>query len=76
MNFTGVEPSGSTHGAAGRGPRWPDSLGLFAGAGIVCLVIAVIGAVAGPTWWAVIGLALAAVGGGASWWLRCRPMSR
>ena len=60
----------------GRGPRWPDSLGLFAGAGIVCLVIAVIGAVAGAAWWAVIGLALAGVGDGAFWWLRCRPISR
>jgi hypothetical protein len=60
----------------GRGPRWPASLGLFAGAGIVCLVIAVIGAVAGAAWWAVIGLALSGVGGGAFWWLRCRPISR
>jgi hypothetical protein len=57
-----------------RGPRWPQSLGLFAGAGTVCLVIAIIGAVAGPAWWAVIGLALAGVGGGAFWWLRCRPI--
>jgi hypothetical protein len=39
-------------------------------------VIAVIGAVAGPAWWAVIGLALAGVGGGAFWWLRCRPIIR
>jgi hypothetical protein len=39
-------------------------------------VIAVIGAVAGAAWWAVIGLALAGVAGGAFWWLRCRPISR
>jgi hypothetical protein len=60
----------------GRAPRWPDSLGLFAGAGAVCVVIAVIGAVAGAASWAVIGLALVGVGCGAFWWLRCRPTSR
>jgi hypothetical protein len=60
----------------GRGPRWPDSLGLFAGVGAVCCVIAVIGAVPGPAWWAVVGLGLAGVGGGAFWWPRCRPITR
>jgi hypothetical protein len=60
----------------GRGPRWPHSLGLFAGVGTVCLVIALIGAVAGAAWWAVIGVALAGVGGGAFWWLRCRAITR
>jgi hypothetical protein len=60
----------------GRGPRWPECLGLVAGAGAVCVVIAVIGAVAGPAWWAVIGLMLAGAGGGAFWWLRCRPIRR
>jgi hypothetical protein len=53
----------------GCGLRRPDSLGLFAGAGTVCLVIALIGAVAGAAWWAVIGLpgsAVAQSGGGAA----------
>jgi hypothetical protein len=58
----------------GRGRRWPHSLGLLAGLGAVCLVIALLGAVAGPALWGVSGLALAAVGSGAFWWLRCRPI--
>lgn len=58
----------------GRGPRWPHSLGLLAGAGVVCLVIAAIGAAGSQPQWAAVGIALACVGGGAFWWLRCRPI--
>ena len=62
-----------------RGPRWPSDLGLLAGAGVVCLVIALINAIIGdlsPTVWAVVGLGLIAIGGGAFWWLRCRVAVR
>jgi hypothetical protein len=59
-----------------RGPRWPHSLGLLAGAGTGCLMLAVIAAVAGPAWWAVIGVALAGASVGAFCGLRCRPIIR
>src|SRR3990172_4781582 len=63
----------------GRGPRWPAGLGLLAGAGAVCLLIAVISAISGdvaPTIWAVVGLALSGTSSFAFWFLRCRPEER
>jgi hypothetical protein len=36
----------------GRGPRWPASLGALAGAGVVGVVVGLIGAVAGSGVWA------------------------
>jgi hypothetical protein len=62
-----------------RAPGWPADLGLLAGAGTVCLVIAVINAISGdlsPTIWASIGVVLVAISSGAFWWLRCRSAAR
>jgi len=59
-----------------RGSVWPAQVGLIAGAGAVCLVIALISAAAGdisPTWWIVSGLGLIASSSIAFWWMRCRP---
>jgi hypothetical protein len=59
-----------------RGPGWPADLGLLAGAGLVCLVIAMINVISGslsPTIWAIVGAALTVGSCGAFWWLRCRP---
>lgn len=59
-----------------RGPGWPADLGLLAGAGIVCLVIALINVISGslsPTVWATVGATLALGSSGVFWWLRCRP---
>jgi len=58
-----------------RGPRWPASVGLIAGAGVVCLVIAPIGA-GGAAVWAAVGLGLVVLASAAFWWLRCRPSAR
>lgn len=58
----------------GRGPRWPASMGVLAGAGLVGIVIGLIGAVATPGLWAVTGAALALFSGVTFWWLRCRPV--
>ena len=44
------------------------------GAGIVGMVIGVIGAVAEPGIWAASGLSLITLSVGAFWWLRCRPV--
>jgi hypothetical protein len=57
----------------GRGPRWPAGLGAVAGAGLVGIVIGVIGAVVDPLAWAVSGATLLALSAAAFWWLRCRP---
>jgi hypothetical protein len=57
----------------GRGPRWPASLGAFAGAGLVGIIIGIIGAVASPGLWGAAGGALVALSGAIFWWLRCRP---
>ncbi len=62
-----------------RGAAWPDTLGLIAGAGLVCLLIAAINGISGdlsPTIWATVGLALLAGSSGSYWWLRCRPAIR
>jgi hypothetical protein len=62
----------------GRGPRWPSSLGLVAGAGAVCLVIGTISAISGdvtPTVWFGVGVALTSSACWAFWFLRCRPAS-
>ena len=58
------------------GPTWPADLGLPAGIGAACLVLAVIIAAnddLSPTIWASAGLALTAAPTGLFWWLRCRP---
>jgi hypothetical protein len=60
----------------GRGPRWPASLGLLAGAGLVCLVIAAIDALGGAATWAAVGVVLVAVCSASFWALRCRPLPR
>ena len=57
----------------GRGPRWPASLGALAGAGVVGVVVGLIGAVAGSAVWAASGASLVALGSAAFWWLRCHP---
>jgi hypothetical protein len=62
-----------------KGPRWPADLGLIAGAGLVCLLIAAINAIShdlSPTVWAIVGLGLTAIGSGLFWWIRCSPRSR
>jgi hypothetical protein len=57
----------------GRGPRWPAGLGALAGAGVVGVVIGLIGAVARPSIWSLAGVSLIAVSASVFWWLRCRP---
>jgi len=60
-----------------REPAWPAPLGLAAGAGAVCLVIASINAISGelsPTIWASVGTVLIAGPTFLFWWLRCRPV--
>jgi hypothetical protein len=64
---------------ARRGQGWPEGLGLIAGAGIVCVVIALINAISGdlsPTIWALVGAALVGTSTAGFWWLRCRPAVR
>ncbi len=59
-----------------KGPAWPADLGLLAGVGAVCLVIATINAVSGdlsPTVWLTVGISLVGSSAGLFWWLRCRP---
>ena len=56
----------------GRGPRWPAGLGALAGAGVVGVVIGLIGAVAAPGIWAACGISLIVLSAGTFWWLRCR----
>jgi hypothetical protein len=63
---------------AARGPRWPAQLGLGAGAGLSCLIVAAaIAAEREPSTgiWALVGGALVAGSALAFWWLRCRPGS-
>jgi hypothetical protein len=63
---------------AARGPRWPAPLGLIAGLGLACLVIAYFTAAEhdpAAVGWALAGAALAASPALAFWWLRCRPAS-
>lgn len=55
-----------------RAPGWPADLGIPAGIGATCLLIAVIGPFA-PTIWALVGSVLVVTGAGTFWWLRCRP---
>lgn len=59
----------------GRGPRGPAVIGALAGAGLVGIVIGVIGAVATPGLWTAAGVTLAVLSGVTFWWLRCRPVS-
>ena len=61
-----------------RGPRWPADLGLLAGVGAVCLLVAAINAVGDgldPAPWLAIGAALSIPSTFMFWWLRCRPLS-
>lgn len=58
-----------------RGQRWPASLGLLAGAGVVCLVIAAIDSVGGWAIWAAVGLGLVGFGSTAYWVRRGRPIA-
>ena len=58
----------------GRGPRWPAGVGALAGAGLVGIIIGVIGAIASPGLWAAAGATLTALSGATFWWLRCRPL--
>jgi hypothetical protein len=53
----------------------PADLGLLAGVGIVCLLVAPLG-VDAPAVWAAIGGALAVPSTFAFWWLRCRRTPR
>jgi hypothetical protein len=62
-----------------RGPVWPADLGLLAGIGSVCLVVAAINAASGdlsPTVWLLVGFALIGLSSSLFWWLRCRPVRR
>lgn len=62
-----------------RGPVWPADLGLLAGIGSVCLVVAAINAATGdlsPTVWLLVGIALIGLSSSVFWWLRCRPARR
>jgi hypothetical protein len=57
------------------GPAWPADLGVPAGAGMACLVFALIDAISGdlsPTIWALVGVALVGASSFSFWWLRCR----
>lgn len=56
----------------GRGPRWPAGLGALAGAGVVGVVIGLIGAIAAPGIWAASGISLIILSASTFWWLRCR----
>jgi hypothetical protein len=59
-----------------RGPPWPADVGLVAGVGVACVVIAFLLAADGsssPVALATAGAALAVAASGAFWWLRCRP---
>jgi hypothetical protein len=59
-----------------RGPGWPADLGLLAGFGLTCLVIAGLAAGArglDPIWWAIAGAVLTSSSTATFWWLRCRP---
>jgi hypothetical protein len=62
---------------ATRGPRWPADLGLLAGAGAVCLLVAALNVDGGltPAPWAAAGAALAVPPTFLFWWLRCRPVA-
>ena len=58
------------------GPTWPADLGVLAGVGATCLLVAALAAAGGgrsPNVWALVGLALTAGSAGGFWWLRCRP---
>jgi hypothetical protein len=58
-----------------QGPAWPAQLGVLAGIGTTCFLIALISAVDGgvsPIFWALAGVAATALGAGSFWWLRCR----
>jgi hypothetical protein len=57
----------------GLGPRWPASLGALAGAGVVGVVVGLVGAIAGSAFWAASGASLVAFAGTAFWWLRWPP---
>ena len=62
-----------------RGPVWPADLGLIAGIGSVCLVVAAINASSGdlsPAVWLTVGIALTGLSSGVFWWIRCRPSRR
>ena len=62
--------------SAVRGPQWPAQLGLLAGAGLSCFVVAVFNAAErdpSTTSWLYAGGALVAASSVAFWWLRCRP---
>ena len=58
------------------GPSWPADLGLPAGAGVACLVFALINGISGdlsPTIWAMVGFGLVSLSSFSFWWLRCHP---
>jgi hypothetical protein len=62
-----------------RGPPWPADLGLPAGIGAACLVLAIIIAAnddLSPRVWTTVGIALATAPTALFWWLRCRPRHR
>jgi hypothetical protein len=66
-------------GGIWKGPRWPADLGLIAGVGLVCLLIAALNAKHGdysPGTLAVVGVLLSGGSSGVFWWLRRRPQAR
>ena len=54
---------------------WPADLGLLAGGGVVCLVIAGLNALGDPRLWALAGVTLIGASSFAFWWLRCRSIA-
>lgn len=59
-----------------KGPTWPTDLGLLAGIGALCILIAIINLISGdlsPTVWLAVGVSLVASSAGLFWSLRCRP---
>ena len=59
-----------------KGPAWPANLGLPAGMGAGCLLVAVFIAMDRepfPATWTTVGLCLIAAPTALFWWLRCRP---
>lgn len=63
---------------AWRGPVWPADLGIIAGVGATCLLIALISALSGdisPYVWAIVGTALIGSSTAVFWQLRCRSIS-
>jgi hypothetical protein len=59
-----------------RASAWHAELGLLAGAGVVCFVVASLATLGSPMAWASVGAVLVSISSITFWWLRCRPSTR